>query len=200
LFFGSPFLTFTVLHPAGNVAEHLVAAGLARVVDWHAGMLSGSGGMEKLRAAEKAAKERRLCLYANTPAPVAGKKDGHPLSGGSAKNFDATVIRIWSADQISVLPRDSTQERRLQLSSTRGPKYADLPITSERRISIILYRLTEPRQAFYAQEAKEFLRKKLIGKHVKVTIDFVRPPEGDFEERECATIHFGNQNAYVFLL
>ena len=41
----------TVLHPAGNVAEFLVAAGLARVVDWHAGMLASSGGMERLRAA-----------------------------------------------------------------------------------------------------------------------------------------------------
>lgn len=42
-----------VQHPAGNIAEHLVAAGLARVVDWHAGMLSASGGMERLRAAER---------------------------------------------------------------------------------------------------------------------------------------------------
>jgi len=38
------------------------------------------------------------------------------------------------------------------------------------------------------------LRKKLIGKTVKVTIDFVRPREGDFEERECATVRYGNQN------
>jgi staphylococcal nuclease domain-containing protein 1 len=43
----------TVQHPAGNIAEHLVASGLARVVDWHAGMLSASGGMERLRAAER---------------------------------------------------------------------------------------------------------------------------------------------------
>lgn len=41
------------MHPAGNIAEHLVNAGLARVVDWHAGMLAQHGGMEKLRAAEK---------------------------------------------------------------------------------------------------------------------------------------------------
>lgn len=43
----------TVLHPAGNVAEHLVATGLANVVGWHAGLLASSGGMERLRAAEK---------------------------------------------------------------------------------------------------------------------------------------------------
>ena len=56
-------------------------------------------------------------------------------------------------------------------------------------------RLSDPRQAYYAQEAREFLRKKLIGKHVKVHIDFVRPREGEFEERECATIRYGGQNS-----
>jgi staphylococcal nuclease domain-containing protein 1 len=62
---------------------------------------------------------------------------------------------------------------------------------------IILLRLSDPRQAAYAQEAREFLRKKLIGKHVKVHIDFVRPQEGEFEERECATIRYASHNASV---
>ncbi|KAJ6593999.1 hypothetical protein B0H19DRAFT_1246717 [Mycena capillaripes] len=168
----------TVLHPAGNVAEHLVASGLARVVDWHAGMLASSGGMEKLRAAEKLAKEKRLCLYANAPASTASKSNG-TASNGQARVFDATVVRVWSGDQISVVEKDTGKERRLQLSSTRGPK------------------LSDSKQAQYAQDAREFLRKKLIGKHVKVTIDFIRPREGDFEERECATIRYGGQNANI---
>lgn len=116
-------IAITVLHPAGNVAEHLVAAGLARVVDWHAGMLASGGGMERLRAAEKAAKDKRLCLYANAnvaPTSAAGKLTG-PTSNGSSKDFEATVIRVWSADQISVVEKDG-KERRLQLSSTRGPR------------------------------------------------------------------------------
>ncbi|KAF9566683.1 transcription factor [Agrocybe pediades] len=170
----------SVIHPAGNVAEHLVAAGLARVVDWHAGMLAAGGAMERLRAAEKSAKERRLCLYANAGTPAnAPKASAEGTSNGLPRNFDATVVRIWSGDQVSVLVKDSNVERRLQLSSTRGPK------------------LSDPRQAFYAQEAREFLRKKLIGKHVKVQIDFIRPREGDFEERECATIRYGNQSVNV---
>ncbi|KIM75079.1 hypothetical protein PILCRDRAFT_827642 [Piloderma croceum F 1598] len=171
----------TVLHPAGNVAEHLVAGGLARVVDWHAGMLVSGGGMERLRAAEKSAKEKRTCLYANTPdasLAISGKANGM-TTNGHTRNFDATVIRIWSGDQVSVVEKEGGKERRLQLSSTRGPRLAD------------------PKQAYYAQEAKEFLRKKLIGKHVKVSIDFIRPRERDFEERECATIRYGGQNANV---
>lgn len=43
----------TVLHAAGNIAELLVATGLARVVGWHAGLLANTGGMERLRSAEK---------------------------------------------------------------------------------------------------------------------------------------------------
>ncbi|PFH51564.1 hypothetical protein AMATHDRAFT_3013 [Amanita thiersii Skay4041] len=167
----------TVLHPVGNVAEFLVAAGLARVVDWHAGMLSSSGGMERLRAAERAAKEKKAFLYANAP-PIVSKSNGL-TSTGQARVFDATVVRIWSGDQISVLEKDTEKERRLQLSSTRGPK------------------LSDPRQAFYAHEAREFLRKKLIGKHVKVSVDFIRPREGEFEERECCTVRYGGHNANI---
>ncbi|KAI0661175.1 transcription factor [Cubamyces menziesii] len=167
----------TVLHPAGNVAEHLVSAGLARVVDWHAGMLASSGGMERLRAAEKVAKEKRAYLYANAPAPSA-KSNGAALNG-SSRSFDATVVRVWSADQISVVDRETGKERRLQLSSTRGPRPSD------------------PKQAYWAQEAREFLRKRLIGKHVKVHVDFIRPREGEFEERECATVRYGGQNSNI---
>jgi staphylococcal nuclease domain-containing protein 1 len=36
--------------------------------------------------------------------------------------FDATVIRVWSGDQLSVVDKESGKERRLQLSSARGPK------------------------------------------------------------------------------
>ncbi|KAG7098664.1 hypothetical protein E1B28_000580 [Marasmius oreades] len=165
-----------VLHPAGNIAEFLVAAGLARVVDWHAGMLAAGGNMERLRVAEKSAKEKRACLYASVPAPSVSKP-GASLNGN--RTFEAQVVRIWSGDQISVVEKDSGRERRLQLSSTRGPK------------------LSDPKQAFYAQEAREFLRKKLIGKSVKVNVDFVRPKEGEFEERECATVRFGGGNTNI---
>ena len=58
-------------------------------------------------------------------------------------------------------------------------------------------RLSDAKQAFYAHEAREFLRKKLIGKHVRVQVDFVRPREGEYEERESATVRVGNQNASV---
>ena len=110
------------MHSAGNVAEHLVANGLARVVDWHAGMLAASGGMERLRAAERNAKEKRLNLYANVPAATANAGKPTATVNGHLREFDGTVIRVWSGDQISVVDKETGKERRLQLSSTRGPK------------------------------------------------------------------------------
>lgn len=113
-----------VLHPAGNVAEFLVGAGLARVVGWHNGLLAPYGGLERIRAAEKSAKEKRLCMYANAPATASTAKSGATQTNGGPKVFDGTVIRVWSGDQVSILPRSGGKERRIQFSSTRAPKCA----------------------------------------------------------------------------
>ncbi|KAF8313103.1 transcription factor [Clavulina sp. PMI_390] len=171
-----------VQHPAGNIAEFLVAGGLARVVDWHAGMLSASGGMERLRAAEKAGKEKRVGVYANvapTAAPTAAANGSH-----DSTSFEAQVVRVWSGDQISVMEKGSNKERRLQLSSVRAPRYVHLELANAETAS-------------WANDSKEFLRKKLIGKTVRVKIDFIRPAEGEFEERECATVRFGGANTNI---
>ena len=94
-------------------------------------MLASSGSMERLRAAEKTAKEKRACLYANAPAPSA-KSNGTAVNG-NARQFDATVVRIWSGDQISVIDRETGKERRIQLSSTRGPRCVHFcPLRSRR--------------------------------------------------------------------
>ena len=130
-----------VIHPVGNIAEHLVAACLARVVDWHAGMLASSGGMEQLRAAEKVAKEKKLCLYANLPTTIAASKSNGYSAGGSSKNFDGTVIRVWSGDQLSIVDKDG-KERRVQLSSTRAPKCVILVHLCLPLISGLLFILT----------------------------------------------------------
>ncbi|KDQ21744.1 hypothetical protein BOTBODRAFT_26171 [Botryobasidium botryosum FD-172 SS1] len=169
-----------VSHPAGNIAEFLVAAGLARVVDWHAGMLAPSGGMEKLRAAERSAKEKRAFLYANAPAANNGTRGAGPAGGPASRGqFEAQVVRVWSGDQISIVDKASSKETRVQLSSLRSAKAND------------------PKQAWYAAEAKEFLRKRLIGKTVRVTVDFIKPREGEYEERECVTIRVGGSNANI---
>jgi len=115
-----------VLHPAGNVAEHLLANGLARIIEWHAGMLAGGGGMERFRAAEKSSKEKRLNLFASQSMASSNPNSDGTTSNTVGRTFEGTVIRIWSGDQVSVVAQDGGNERRLQLSSTRGPKCCEI--------------------------------------------------------------------------
>ncbi|EJU04311.1 hypothetical protein DACRYDRAFT_20881 [Dacryopinax primogenitus] len=167
-----------VVHPVGNIAEFLVQAGLAHVVGWHAGMLSSLGIMERLRAAEATAKQQRIGVY-KSAAPIASSTATGQSARSDARIFEGQVIRIWTGDQISVVEKATNKERRIQLSSVRAA------------------RANDPKQAHWANEAREFLRKKLIGKQVRVHVDYIRPPEGEYEERECATLRVGGGNANV---
>lgn len=146
-----------IQHPAGNIAEALLSSGLARVVDHQSTMIGD--GMTKLRAAEASAKQKKLNIW---HAHV-------PKKAVAAGSFDAVVSKVLSADTIVVRTKDN-QERRLQLSSIRGP------------------RMNDAKQSLFAAEAKEFMRKKVIGKHVNVVVDFRKPASDGFEERDLATV------------
>lgn len=165
----SSVLIGQIHHPVGDIAQFLLAAGLAKCVDWHAGLLASAGGMEKYRLAEKTAKEKHLNIW----------KDYKPLVKGidilppalTSRTFDAIVVRIISGDTIHV--RKSTPvhspEQRLHLSSIRQPVVKD------------------EKQAGYAHEAKELLRKKLVGKPVSVRIDYMKKEPGA-DDRVFATV------------
>ncbi|CDS01880.1 hypothetical protein [Sporisorium scitamineum] len=173
------------IHPVGDIARFLLAAGLARCVDWHAGMLASYGGMEKYRQAERTAKEKRLNLWQSYSAPASSSTalSSQPIA---ARTFDAVVSRIISGDTIQVRKTGADgklgPEKRIQFSSLRQPQAKDA------------------KQAGYAAEAREFLRKRLVGKTVSVQMDYIKPKEGDFDEREYATVKQGNKDADVGLL
>ena len=78
--------------------------------------------MERLRAAEKVAKEKRACLYASAPTPTTTSTSTNGGPNGNSRSFEGVVIRVWSGEQISVADKESGKERRLYLSSTRAPK------------------------------------------------------------------------------
>ncbi|SCZ88438.1 BZ3500_MvSof-1268-A1-R1_Chr2-1g04411 [Microbotryum saponariae] len=162
----------TVAHPAGNIAALLIATGLARIVDWHAGFLSQSptpGMMAELRKAEAEAKGARRGVWKSLPAatPTAAAQ---AAQHEKERKFEGVVTRVWGADMLSIVKTGETKERRIQLASVRQPK------------------LNDPKVGGLQAEGKELMRKKLIGKSVNVNIDYVKPAEGDYEARECATI------------
>ncbi|OJD23863.1 hypothetical protein ACJ73_04781 [Blastomyces percursus] len=164
-------LVASVLHPNGNIAKFLLDAGLARCADHHSTMIGK--GMAILRQAENAAKEARKGLFLSHTGPKAG---------AGAAQTDYVVSRVFSADTIFIRTKTGKDEKRVSLSSVRQPKPSD------------------PKQAPFVAEAKEFMRKKLIGKHVKVKIDGKRPASEGYEDREVGTVISGNTNMALALV
>ncbi|KAI5283928.1 hypothetical protein KEM54_001721, partial [Ascosphaera aggregata] len=127
--------------------------------------------MTSFRAAEASAKNARKGLFVGHVA----SKPRQPAES------EYIVGRVFSADTLFL--RDKAgQEKRIQLSSVRQPKPSD------------------PKQAPFVPEAKEYLRKKLIGKHVLVKVDGKKPATEGFEERDVATVTLGTENIALDLL
>jgi staphylococcal nuclease domain-containing protein 1 len=168
----------SVHHPAGNISELLLSQGLAKCVDWS--ITLATSGPAPLRAAEKAAKEKKLRLWRDF---VSAKK-------ADDTQFDAVVVRIVTGDTVIVKPKNSTVEKKLQLASVKqAPRGAGSSVPGATG-----GKSRDIKEVGYQFEAREFLRKKLIGKQVHVTIDYHKPAQEGFEARDCATITLGNNN------
>ncbi|CAK7270335.1 hypothetical protein SEPCBS119000_004039 [Sporothrix epigloea] len=160
-------LVATILHPRGNIAVFLLDEGLARCNDFHSTMLGE--GMLALRAAEKRAQAGKKHLHKNHVVTTTGG------------NLDVTVTKVIGADTIMVRDK-SGQEKRVQLSSIRGP------------------RVNEASESAFREEAKEFLRKKLIGKHAHMTVDGSRVASEGFEAKDVATITQNGKNINLIII
>ena len=163
-------LICTIKHPKGSIADFLLKAGLARCTDFHSTMLGSQ--MAALRQAEKQAKDKKLGVFQGITTTT---------QSPSSTDIEATVSRVQTADTVYVRTR-SGEEKRVSLSSIRQPKP------------------TDARQAPFQADAKEFLRKRLIGKHVRVTIDGKKPASEGYEEREVVTVTVNNKNAALLLV
>ncbi|KIX10150.1 uncharacterized protein Z518_01231 [Rhinocladiella mackenziei CBS 650.93] len=127
--------------------------------------------MAQFRNAENGARNARRGVFTGVSATKAA----------GVQDADFTVSRILNAETVFIRTR-SGEERKVTLSSIRQPKPSD------------------PKQAPFGAEAKEFLRKRLIGKHVKVTIDGKKPASEGFEEREVATVLVSGKNIALTLV
>ncbi|XP_039181261.1 staphylococcal nuclease domain-containing protein 1 [Crotalus tigris] len=174
----------TVLHPNGNITELLLKEGFARCVDWS--MAVYTRGAEKLRSAERYAKEHKLRIWRDYVAPTANLDQ-------KEKQFQAKVVQVLNADAI-VVKLNSGDYKTIHLSSIRPPRLEGEGPQDKNRKLRPLYDIP------YMFEAREFLRKKLIGKKVNVTVDYIRPASGAtdtvpaFSERTCATVTIGGIN------
>ncbi|KAG1640187.1 hypothetical protein G6F44_007079 [Rhizopus delemar] len=165
----------SIQHPAGNIAELLLSQGYAKCIDWS--ITLATSGPTPLRNAEKMAKEKKLRLWRNFVAKAATESN----------EFDASVVRILTGDTVLVKTKNGGIEKKLQLASIKqAPRGAgsSAPTAKSKDLKEIGYQF----------EAREFLRKKLIGKQVHVVIDYHKPAQDGFEAKDCATITQGSQN------
>ncbi|TMS34836.1 hypothetical protein L596_002347 [Steinernema carpocapsae] len=166
----------SVIHPKGNIAVLLLENGLAKCVDWSIGL--ATGGAPALRAAEKLAKDKKLRLW----------KHFKSVSSGDKKSFVAKVTEIGMGDSFFV-QKDNGDEIKIFLASIRPPRNeAGQEKQSVGRQFRPLYDIP------YMFEAREFLRKRLIGKKVNVCVDYVQPKSEQFPEKTCCTVTVGGQN------
>ncbi|KAJ3146034.1 hypothetical protein HDU89_006764 [Geranomyces variabilis] len=169
----------SVQFPLGNIGEALLAEGLAKTVDWNISLVTG--GAQKYRAAEQRAKDKRLRLWKSYV--------GKAKITGPEPEFDAIVTRVLSGDTLLVESVATGRERRITLASIRAPK------GPEKKKDTGNVKDASIKEYGYDFEAREFLRSRYIGKQVHVVIEYIKPAEGGFDERECATVTFGaNKN------
>jgi len=170
----------SVLHPAGNIAEALLKEGMAKCVDWSISKVTG--GPEKYRAAEKLAKERKARIWKDyvPSGAVIDPKD---------KEFNGKVVEVVNGDALMV--KTGKTLRKLHLASIKAPKIEDEADAKAKRAGGAFRPIYDIPFMF---EAREFLRKKLIGHQVHVTVDYIqkaREPVGGepgFPEKTCCTI------------
>jgi len=180
--FGNLFAT--VLYPEGggegtarlSLGEQLLSHGLARCVEWALNMVAPQAAAG-LRRAERGAQESQRCLWRGYVPPA---KNTAALSD----NYRGRVVEVVSGDTLVVRDLSSKASRRVQLSSLRAPRMGNRSGKGY-----------EP----WANEAKEFLRSKLIGREVQVSMEYTReiPPPTDeatgkpVEGTQGKTLEFG---------
>ena len=136
--------------PTGDLARALAAAGLAKAAEWGLAVLPAAEAAA-LRDADKAARVGRVGVWKSytPPAGAAAKATGA---------FAAVVSEVVSGDCVVVTPDGGLPPRRLCLASVRAPRGG---------------RRGEPGEPWSA-DAKECLRKALVGKAVTVTAAYDR--------------------------
>eukprot|EP01095_Lingulamoeba_sp_RSL-Kostka_P007792 TRINITY_DN2529_c1_g2_i1.p1 TRINITY_DN2529_c1_g2~~TRINITY_DN2529_c1_g2_i1.p1 ORF type:complete len:894 (+),score=381.65 TRINITY_DN2529_c1_g2_i1:126-2807(+) len=160
-----------------SLAEELLRAGLARYIEWHA----PADLKERYQASEKHAQDNKLRLWRNVKVGESSRSN----SNNNDDEFTGKVCEIHNGGQLLVL--DTTQnpsvKKIVALSSIRVP-----------------YLKTGQDNEPYAYEAKELLRKRLIGKKVTCRLDYVNTNPNTKKEREYYSVFLDKTNVACLLL
>lgn len=186
-----------------NLAEALLRQGMARCFD---ASITLTKAPEKLRAAEKEAKSKRLRIWEN----YIDKGDG------PSESFEAKVLEVVSGDQLMVQNLLTNEIKKIFLASIRlgapvdrdrqrepkqattidfGPEPTKAPAKQPAGKSSQPVQAEPPRSSVprifenpILFNARELLRKKLLGKKVLVKVEYVQPKSDSYPEKLCCTV------------
>lgn len=150
---GMIFASIEIPNAKISLADELLRAGMAKTVSWS---LDRSPRASALRAAERYARDRQTGLWKGFAKPVANREA-----------FAGKVIEVVSGDMLVILDDTTGESRRITLASVRSSR-------AERGTRDRSTMPTGP-----AAEAKEALRKRLIGRRVSVKLEYSREPAAD---------------------
>lgn len=159
------------------IANELLKSGLARFVEWSA----PKEEVSTMKALQAAAQKGGVRIW----------KSGvpKPLASGSDSSFTAVVRQVLSGNQLKVQREGKAEQDTVYLSSIDAPRMGS----------------RDSPDAPFAFEAREFVRKRVIGRKVKCSLDYVIPAfkvkskkEGGAERtlppKSCYTVEVSGKN------
>jgi len=190
----------TVTYGKQNIAVELLKVGLGKFVDWSA---HKSPANEEMRAAESAAKKAKLRIWAAVAQdhkPVTKEERKQPKVG---REIVGIVTDIVHAGFIKVTDTGKN-EHKIFLSSIRIPRNGNFIVGKKEDKK-------EEVEATIAWEAREIVRKRLIGQRVRCVVDYLRTPEQQqlqqnakpdqkLETKQYASVYVDKQNVAVELV
>jgi len=141
-----------------------------------------TSGAEKYRISERQAKQQKLRLWKNY-------NQSNTNSDESNRNLSGKIVEVLNGDGLIIKLNDGSF-KKIFLSSIRPPRLADFP-----NLTLKADKKNNPLYDVpYLFDAREFLRKKLIGKKVNCTVDYIQPRTEDYAEKVCCTVMMGETN------
>ncbi|CAG2167551.1 unnamed protein product, partial [Oppiella nova] len=179
-----------------NIAEYLIKEGFAKCLDWTIGLTHDP---KKLRTLEREAKTKKLRIWkdfketklrtlereAKTKKLRIWKDFKETVrTNGSNESFEAKVLEIVNGDALVVQNLSNNEVKKVFIASIRPPRLEGQrgDDDKEKRQFRPLYDIP------HMFEAREFLRKRLIGKKVSVKVDYIQPKTDNFAEKTCCTV------------
>lgn len=140
-------------------------------------------GAEKLRVAERQAKEQKIRLWKDYQSNA-------QTFTGKEKDFAGTVVEVFNGDAVNV-KSPTGQIKKVFISSIRPPRETNRNPDEEGKLPPRAKGFRPLYEIPWMFEAREFLRKKLIGKKVQCNLDYISPARDNFPEKCCYTVTVG---------